>query len=212
MFLEERYRENILSRDIFVKFIRDWYLNDIHISIISYYIIVYFIHLAFTNFLVNFMAKFTKVSLFFLELAILFRFRTHVSVSYRGEDRRTSGKNARARWKNVLTAYARLEIGERLCKTWLAHFKCRNAKSHRHSRIVLLSRDGSPPPPPPPSLRVRVLAVCRNIYIRRKFVSSDLDYGTSCFAESSTSLVETKILFRKERFLTWHRYDIVTIL
>lgn len=75
---------------------------------------------------------------FFPELAILLRFRARVSfsMSYRGGDRRARGRNAPAQWKNVLTAYARLEIGERLCKTWLAHFKCRNAKQHRRSRCI----------------------------------------------------------------------------
>lgn len=121
---------------------------------------------------------------------------------------RSPGKTS-ARWKNVLTAYARLEIGERLCKTWLAHFKCRNAKPHRRSRIVLLSRDGSQPPPPLPP---RVRRSCRmQEYLHSpetRFIRSRLWYFV--LRRSRESSVETKILFRKERFLTRHRYDIFT--
>jgi len=73
-----------------------------------------------------------------------------------------------------------------------------NVETRSRSRIVLLSRDGSPLPPP------RVLAVCRNIYIRRKFVSSDLDYDISCF-------VEVENLQSKSKFYLRTIFDIVMI-
>lgn len=119
-------------------------------------------------------------------------------MSYRGGDRRTRGRNARARWKNVLTAYARLEIGERLCKTWLAHFKCRNAMQHRRSRCIAVWGWIAVETP--------ALAFSRmqDVYICRKLVPSDLDYGTSCFAGVENLRDWNPI---SGRFLTRYRYD-----
>lgn len=74
-------------------------------------------------------------------MEILLRFRIHASRILACHIAAKIGgpageTRAHARWKNILTAYARLEIGERLCKTWLAHFKCRNAKQPRRSRCI----------------------------------------------------------------------------
>lgn len=86
-------------------------------------------------FAINLVEKFTTVSLFQnWQFYLAFAFRClvcHIAAKIAGP----TGERS-ARWKNVLTAYARLEIGERLCKTWLAHFKCRNAKQPRRSRCI----------------------------------------------------------------------------
>lgn len=71
-----------------------------------------------------------------------------------------------------------------------------NVETRSRSRIVLLSRDGSPPP--------RVLAVCKNIYIYQKFVSPDLDYDISCF-------VKVENLQSKSKFYLETIFDIVMI-
>lgn len=149
-------------------------------------------------FAINLVEKFTTVSLFQnWQFYLAFAFRClvcHIAAKIAGP----TGERS-ARWKNVLTAYARLEIGERLCKTWLAHFKCRNAKQLRRSRCIAVWG----------WIAERARARVQDIHICRKLVSSDLDYGTSCFTEIE-NLWRSPI--SRKRFLTRYRYDIIAIL
>lgn len=107
-----------------------WYNPQLRIffsTITLFSLLLYRVFSIYCDFPINLAEKFTAVSLFQNWQFYLAsrRLACHIAAKIAGP---TGERSACARWKNILTTYARLEIGERLCKTWLAHFKCRNAK------------------------------------------------------------------------------------